>query len=97
MTTSEGGWGYPPMATLQGAVPGWPKGAPLTAVDDPEAARTVLAARAATSVADPVGLRRWWIADLVGLVIAVLIVGGFADLLGVGPGFPSRPSCTCCR
>ena len=87
MTTSGGGWGYPPMSTLQGAVPGWPKGAPLTGVDDPVAARQVLAARASTSVVDPVGLRRWWIGDLLRLVIGVLVVGWFADLVGFGPGF----------
>lgn len=97
MTTSEGGWGYPPMSTLEGAVPGWPKGAPLTAVDDPETARTVLAARAVTSVDDPMGLRRWWIADLVGLVIAMLIVGDSRIFWGSGSTGPSRPSCTSCR
>lgn len=87
-TTGGGGTRYPSMPVPRDQGMGWPKGAPLTAVTDPVEARTVLAARAATSVVDPVGLRRWWIADLVGLVIAVLIVGGFADLLGVGLNWP---------
>jgi hypothetical protein len=73
MTSSEGGWGYPPMATLQGAVPGWPDGRTLSSAVTPEAARAVLRAERETFVLDPRGPRRLWWRDGA-FVVALLLV-----------------------
>lgn len=85
MTDTEGARGYPPIPVPRGAGIDWPKGAPLTAVDDAETARAVLAARAMTSVVDPVGLRRWWISDLLNLLVMALCAWQGGKLVGVLP------------
>ena len=77
MATTGGGGGYPPMATLEGAVPGWPEGRPLTAAVTPEAARAVLQAESATSVLHPAGLL-WGLVRRVGLVVFLMVWLGFA-------------------
>ena len=60
MATTEGGRGYPPMETLQGAVPGWHQPW-LSAAATREQAAAVLRAESHTSVLDQRGLRRlWW-------------------------------------
>lgn len=76
MTTSGGGWGYPPMATLEGAVPGWPEGRPLTCATTRQAARAVLRAEAQTSVLDPRGLRRLWWREVL-FVVAMLLLAAW--------------------
>jgi|APEBP8051073058_1049385.scaffolds.fasta_scaffold00045_70 hypothetical protein len=54
----EAGW--PPLAPLRGAVPGW-DGAPLTAAQTRGEAAAVLRAERETSVLDPRGVRwLWW-------------------------------------
>ena len=73
MTTSGSGWGYPPMATLEGAVPGWPDGRTLSSAATPEEAGAVLQAEAQTSVLDPRGLRRLWWREGVFVVAMVLL------------------------
>lgn len=73
MATTRGGWGYPPMSTLQGAVPGWPEGRALTSAETREAARAVLQAEGETSVLDPRGPRRLWWGDGA-FVVALLLV-----------------------
>lgn len=67
--------GYPPMTTLQGAVPGWPPGDRLTPVSSPDAARLTLRAESETSVLDPVGLRRLWVRDLYFILALAFLVG----------------------
>ena len=61
-------------ATLPGAVRTVPATGPLTPVGTAEAARAVLRAEAATTVLDPVGLRRLWVRELDLLVVAALVV-----------------------
>lgn len=72
MATTGGGWGYPPMSTLQGAVPGWPEGRTLSSATTPEAARAVLQAERETSVLHASGLR-WLVARRVGLAVFLLV------------------------
>ncbi len=70
--------GYPPMATLRWAPPGWPMNGALTPLTSPDAARLALRAESETSVLDPVGMRRLWVREsflgfgVAGLVLAVV-------------------------
>ena len=60
-----------------GAVQSVPPSAPLTPVVSADAARAALRAEAATSVLDPVSLRRLWVRELDPLiVVAVMVVLG---------------------
>lgn len=74
--------GYPPMAPLRGAVPGWPSDTSLTTAATAEDARRVLQAEAATSVLHASGLR-WGVVRGVALGV-VLVVWLWAAVTTVG-------------
>ena len=84
--------GYPPMATLRWAPPGWPMNGALTPLTSPDAARLALRAESETSVLDPVGMRRLWLRDLNFLLamalVILMLVAGWQLLLGSDQHLP---------